>query len=84
MSKGSQLEGYCMDLLSELSKKLGFKYSVHLVKDNNYGRQDDNGDWNGMIGEVVRGVRTHFRPHFAFVPSHPESLWLYSDRLCDS
>ncbi|XP_062316588.1 glutamate receptor U1 [Osmerus eperlanus] len=55
MSKGSQLEGYCMDLLSELSKKLGFKYSVHLVKDNNYGRQDDNGDWNGMIGEVVRG-----------------------------
>ncbi|KAK6318896.1 hypothetical protein J4Q44_G00101070 [Coregonus suidteri] len=55
MSKGSQLEGYCMDLLSELAKKLGFKYNVHLVKDGSYGRQDESGAWNGMIGEVVRG-----------------------------
>ncbi|XP_052465631.1 probable glutamate receptor [Carassius gibelio] len=55
MSKGSQLEGYCMDLLAELAKKLGFKYKVHLVKDGAYGRQDEGGNWNGMIGEVVRG-----------------------------
>ncbi|XP_073681390.1 probable glutamate receptor [Garra rufa] len=55
MSKGSQLEGYCMDLLTELAKKLGFKYKVHLVKDGAYGRQDESGNWNGMIGEVVRG-----------------------------
>ncbi|KAM6980704.1 glutamate receptor U1 [Aplochiton taeniatus] len=55
MSKGSQLEGYCMDLLSELAKKLGFSYKVHLVRDGSYGRQDENGNWNGMIGEVVRG-----------------------------
>ncbi|XP_067287452.1 probable glutamate receptor isoform X2 [Pseudorasbora parva] len=55
MSKGSQLEGYCMDLLTELAKKLGFKYKVHLVKDGSYGRQDESGNWNGMIGEVVRG-----------------------------
>ncbi|KAM9859334.1 putative glutamate receptor [Aulostomus maculatus] len=55
MSKGSQLEGFCMDLLSEVAKKLGFKYKVHLVKDSSYGRQDENGNWNGMIGEVTRG-----------------------------
>ncbi|XP_007237596.2 probable glutamate receptor isoform X1 [Astyanax mexicanus] len=55
MLKGSQLEGYCMDLLSELAKKLGFKYKVHLVKDGSYGRLDESGNWNGMIGEVVRG-----------------------------
>uniref|UniRef100_A0A674EJ78 Glutamate receptor n=1 Tax=Salmo trutta TaxID=8032 RepID=A0A674EJ78_SALTR len=54
MSKGSQMEGYCMDLLSELAKKLDFKYNVHLVKDGSYGRQDESGAWNGMIGEVVR------------------------------
>lgn len=56
MPKGSELEGYCMDLLSELSKKLSFKYNVHLVKDGSYGRQDERGNWNGMIGEVLRGV----------------------------
>lgn len=53
-----QLEGFCMDLLSEIAKKLGFKYKLQLVKDGSYGRQDESGNWNGMIGEVVRGVST--------------------------
>lgn len=56
MSKGSELEGFCIDLLSAVSKKLDFKYDVHLVKDGRYGQNDDSGNWNGMIGEVVRGV----------------------------
>ncbi|XP_053172824.1 probable glutamate receptor [Scomber japonicus] len=57
MSKGSggELEGYCIDLISELSKKLGFTYKLHLVKDNRYGAMDSSGNWNGMIGEVIRG-----------------------------
>lgn len=55
MSKGTELEGYCIDLISELSKKLGFKYRVHLVKDSRYGVMDASGNWNGMIGEVIRG-----------------------------
>ncbi|XP_024125077.1 probable glutamate receptor [Oryzias melastigma] len=55
MSKGNQLEGFCMDLLSEVAKKVGLKYKVQLVKDNSYGRQEENGNWNGMIGEVLRG-----------------------------
>lgn len=58
LSKGMQLEGFCMDLLSEIAKKVGFKYKVQMVKDGSYGRQDDSGNWNGMIGEVVRGVST--------------------------
>ncbi|XP_056155705.1 glutamate receptor U1 [Lampris incognitus] len=55
MSRGSELEGYCVDLISELSKKLGFNYQVNLVKDNRYGSLDPSGNWNGMIGEVIRG-----------------------------
>ncbi|KAF7648833.1 hypothetical protein LDENG_00151210 [Lucifuga dentata] len=55
MSRGTELEGYCIDLLSELSKKLGFKYNINLVKDNRYGAIDSSGNWNGMIGEVIRG-----------------------------
>lgn len=56
MSKGSELEGFCIDLLSAVSKKLDFKYDIKLVKDSRYGTTDDSGNWNGMIGEVVRGV----------------------------
>ncbi|XP_044065888.1 probable glutamate receptor [Siniperca chuatsi] len=55
MSKGSELEGYCIDMISELSKKLGFKYKLHLVKDNHYGVMDSSGNWKGMIGEIIRG-----------------------------
>ncbi|XP_075893134.1 glutamate receptor U1 [Nelusetta ayraudi] len=55
MSKGAQLEGFCMDLLSEIAKKLGLKYRVQMVRDGAYGRQDESSHWNGMIGEVVRG-----------------------------
>ncbi|KAK7915911.1 hypothetical protein WMY93_011672 [Mugilogobius chulae] len=55
MSKGGELEGFCMDLLHEVSKKVDFTYKVHLVKDGFYGRVDESGRWNGMIGEVVRG-----------------------------
>uniref|UniRef100_A0A3Q4BX24 Kainate-binding protein n=1 Tax=Mola mola TaxID=94237 RepID=A0A3Q4BX24_MOLML len=55
MARGSELEGYCIDLLSQLSKKLGFRYKQHLVKDNRYGAMDTSGNWNGMIGEIIRG-----------------------------
>ncbi|CAL8368594.1 unnamed protein product [Lota lota] len=55
MSRGSELEGYCIDLISELSQKLGFRYKLHLVKDNRYGALDASGSWSGMIGEVIRG-----------------------------
>ncbi|KAI4902804.1 hypothetical protein NFI96_011179 [Prochilodus magdalenae] len=55
MTKGSEWEGYCIDLLSTLASKLGFKYDIHLVKDGRYGVKDERGDWSGMIGEVVRG-----------------------------
>ncbi|KAM9343426.1 glutamate receptor U1 [Pholidichthys leucotaenia] len=55
MTRGSELEGYCVDLVSELSRKVGFKYKLQLVKDNRYGSLDSSGNWNGMIGEVVRG-----------------------------
>lgn len=50
-----RFEGYCVDLLKELSKQLNFKYEIRLVKDRAYGIQNASGDWNGMIGEIVNG-----------------------------
>lgn len=55
MSKGSEWEGYCVDLLAQLSQKLGFKYNLKLVKDGRYGSVDSSGNWNGMIGEIISG-----------------------------
>ncbi|KAF0022694.1 hypothetical protein F2P81_025086 [Scophthalmus maximus] len=49
-----RFEGYCIDLLRELSNILGFTYEVRLVEDGRYGAQDENtGQWNGMIKELM-------------------------------
>uniref|UniRef100_A0A915DKL5 Ionotropic glutamate receptor L-glutamate and glycine-binding domain-containing protein n=1 Tax=Ditylenchus dipsaci TaxID=166011 RepID=A0A915DKL5_9BILA len=55
MDKNSQFEGFCIDLLEELSNDLGFTYSIHVVRDNKYGGDTGNGSWDGMIGEIMRG-----------------------------
>lgn len=53
-SGNEQFEGYGVDLVEELSKILQFKYKFQLVKDRAYGVKNDKGEWNGMIGEVMR------------------------------
>ncbi|RWS26385.1 glutamate receptor: ionotropic kainate 3-like protein 2, partial [Leptotrombidium deliense] len=49
-------EGYAVDLIEELSKILQFKYEFKEVDDKAYGSLNETtGDWNGMIGEIIRG-----------------------------
>lgn len=51
-----RFEGFCIDLLKELSNVLGFTYEIHLAPDGKYGFQDDKGQWNGMIKELIEHV----------------------------
>jgi ionotropic glutamate receptor len=48
-------QGYCIDLLNILQKELNFTYELYLVPDKKFGRLDNTGIWNGMIGELVSG-----------------------------
>ncbi|XP_056142057.1 glutamate receptor ionotropic, kainate 3 [Lampris incognitus] len=48
-----RFEGFCIDLLKELANILGFSYEIRLVPDGRYGSQDDKGQWNGMIRELI-------------------------------
>ena len=54
-------EGYCAELASEIAKIVGFDYIIRLVKDNKYGSKLDDGNWNGMVGELSRGVSVMVR-----------------------
>lgn len=55
-AQNERYEGYAIDLIDELSKILHFKYIFKEVKDNAYGTLNEtSGDWNGMIGELIRG-----------------------------
>ena len=57
-------QGYIPDFIKLLSEELGFKYILTLVKDGLYGDFDHDGNWNGMIGEVVRQVCRTFKDPF--------------------
>ncbi|XP_053307575.1 glutamate receptor U1-like [Spea bombifrons] len=54
MMSGSEMEGFCLDLLTELSQSVGFNYTINVVKDGRYGAKDQDGNWNGMVGEIVK------------------------------
>ena len=53
--------GYCIEMLEEISKLVGFKYEIVEVADNNYGSQKEDKTWNGMVGELIERVRTNIR-----------------------
>ncbi|XP_065285154.1 glutamate receptor ionotropic, kainate 2-like [Dermacentor albipictus] len=48
-----RFEGFCVDLLREISVLLGFRYQLRLVRDAAYGALDSEGQWNGMMRELV-------------------------------
>ncbi len=53
--------GYVKDVLDAVSQEIaGMKYGLYLAPDGKYGAKQvvaGKQQWNGMIGEIVRGVR---------------------------
>lgn len=52
----NKFEGYCADLAKKIADIVGYDYVIRPVKDGKYGSKDENGTWNGMVGELVRNV----------------------------
>ncbi|GFR26889.1 glutamate receptor ionotropic, kainate 2 [Trichonephila clavata] len=52
-SNAEQYEGFCVDLLKEMSRILGFRYELRLVRDGSYGSRNSRGHWNGMVRELI-------------------------------
>ena len=51
-----QFYGYCIDMLQNIQKILNFEYSLYESPDAEYGKMDDNMNWNGMIRELIEKV----------------------------
>ena len=51
-----QYEGYCADLIKKVADHLNIEYKIVPVADARYGSVDERGKWNGMVGELIRGV----------------------------
>ncbi len=48
--------GYIVDLVEDLASLTGFHYQVVPAQDGKFGFRQNNGHWDGMIGELVRKV----------------------------
>ena len=48
-------QGYCIDLIEEMAKKMNFDYEIVLPDDNreDYGSRKPDGSWSGLIGDLV-------------------------------
>jgi len=44
-------EGYCYDLAMEIKEILGVEVEVYMA--DSYGQPDEDGNWNGLVGELV-------------------------------
>ena len=48
-------DGKYIDILNQLSKMLNFKFRLFKRFDENWGSIDENGNWNGMVSNLVSG-----------------------------
>lgn len=46
-------KGYCIDLIEEIRQIVKFDYEISLSPDGNFGTMDENGNWNGIIKELM-------------------------------
>ncbi|CAH8576987.1 unnamed protein product [Schistosoma turkestanicum] len=47
--------GFAIDILNELAIHFNFSYRLFTPQNGTYGSLDDNGNWDGMMGELVSG-----------------------------
>ncbi|XP_017782140.1 PREDICTED: ionotropic receptor 25a [Nicrophorus vespilloides] len=47
--------GYCLDFAKKLSEVMNFDYEIVIPKKGTFGEKDEFGNWNGVIGDIVRG-----------------------------
>lgn len=70
LTGNDQYEGFAIDIIDEMSKILGFKYTFEIQTDNVYGSLNKTtGKWDGMIARIMSGVSQYYKIFFA-ISSH--------------
>jgi len=76
LAGNDRFEGYLADILRLLAAAVGFEYEIRLSRDGKRGDLHVDGVWDGMIGDVHRGViNSNYWPYVHV------SITLFSDVL---
>lgn len=51
-------DGYCVDFVKKLSEEMEFDYDLVVPQDHQFGKKLSNGQWDGLIGDLAKGVRS--------------------------
>ena len=51
---GTVTRGYMIDLMYLIGRRLGVQVHFYTPADNRWGTANEQGEWNGMIGEVIK------------------------------
>ena len=57
MKVNGEWSGYCIDLIKALQKLINFDYELYEAPDGQYGRIDENLEWDGAVKELVDQVK---------------------------
>lgn len=60
---GGRYYGYAVELTEKVCSILRIACEIRVVADGKYGSQQNDGTWDGMIGELIRGVSPGCRQH---------------------
>lgn len=62
LSGNDRYEGFAIDIIDEISKKLEFNYTLEVEGD--YGKKNPTtGKWSGMLGKIIAGVSIEYQKH---------------------
>jgi hypothetical protein len=48
--------GFAVDVIQEIANDRHFTYEIYIVHDGNFGSIKSNGEWDGIVGEILSGV----------------------------
>ena len=65
----ARFEGFSVDLIDALAERLEFTYELYPVPDGKFGEVMENGEWNGVIGEILNGVNYAHWTHDIIITS---------------
>lgn len=67
LTGNDQYEGFGIDVIKELSKRLGFNYIFKIQQDGAYGNLNkETGEFNGMLKEIIEDVSIFFTSKLIF------------------